>query len=84
MKLSIIIPCYNEQSTIKDIINKVNSQSNIDKEIIVVDDGSDDKTYDLLVKSELLDMRGQLPNIRYLDQHNEGVSAARNHLKSER
>ena len=50
MKVSIIIPCYNEQSTIKDIINKVNSQSNIDKEIIVVDDYSQDKTREILQK----------------------------------
>jgi len=48
MKLSIIIPCYNEQSTIKEIINKINSQSNIDKEIIVVDDNSQDKTREIL------------------------------------
>ena len=44
MKVSIIIPCYNEQSTIKEIINKINSQSNIEKEIIVIDDNSNDKT----------------------------------------
>ena len=48
MKLSIVIPCYNEQSTIKEIINKINSQSNIDKEIIVVDDSSQDKTREIL------------------------------------
>ena len=48
MKLSIIIPCYNEQSTIKEIINKINSQPDIDKEIIVVDDCSVDKTREIL------------------------------------
>ena len=48
MKLSIIIPCYNEQSTIKEIINKISSQTNIDKEIIVVDDYSQDKTREIL------------------------------------
>ena len=48
MKVSIIIPCYNEQSTIKEIINKINSQSNIDKEIIVIDDFSNDKTREIL------------------------------------
>tara|TARA_B100000035_G_scaffold69553_1_gene56933 strand:+ start:145 stop:837 length:693 start_codon:yes stop_codon:yes gene_type:complete len=48
MKVSIIIPCYNEQSTIKEIIDKINSQSNIDKEIIVVDDNSQDKTREIL------------------------------------
>ena len=48
MKVSIIIPCFNEQSTIKEIINKINSQSNIEKEIIVIDDFSDDKTREIL------------------------------------
>ena len=48
MKLSIIIPCYNEQSTIKEIIYKIENQSKIDKEIIVVDDYSQDKTRDIL------------------------------------
>ena len=48
MKLSIIIPCYNEQYTIKEIIYKIKNQSKIDKEIIVVDDYSQDKTRDIL------------------------------------
>ena len=48
MKVSIIIPCYNEQSTIKEIIYKINSQSNIEKEIIVIYDFSDDKTREIL------------------------------------
>ena len=48
MKLSIIIPCYNEQNTIKEIVNKIISQPDIDKEIIVVDDCSEDKTRDIL------------------------------------
>jgi len=48
MKVSIIIPCFNEQSTIKEIIHKINNQSKIDKEIIVVDDYSQDKTREIL------------------------------------
>ena len=48
MKLSIVIPCYNEQSTIKEIIKKVYAQSKFDKEIIVIDDFSTDKTRDIL------------------------------------
>jgi len=55
MKLSIIIPCYNEQSTIKEIIYKIENQSKIDKEIIVVDDYSQDKTRDIL-KQDLKDV----------------------------
>ena len=52
MKLSIIIPCYNEDSTIEKIIEKINLQSDIDKEIIVVDDCSTDKTR-LILENEL-------------------------------
>ena len=48
MKLSIIIPCYNEEITIKEIINKINSQTDINKEIIVVDDYSSDRTRSIL------------------------------------
>ena len=54
MKVSIIIPCYNEQSTIKEIIKKISAQSNINKEIIVVDDYSKDKTREIL-QQELKD-----------------------------
>jgi glycosyltransferase involved in cell wall biosynthesis len=48
MKLSIIIPCYNEESTIKEIIKKINEQQDINKEIIVVDDCSTDRTRKIL------------------------------------
>jgi len=48
MKLSIIIPCYNEYSTIKEIIEKINNQKKFDKEIIVVDDCSSDGTLEIL------------------------------------
>jgi glycosyltransferase involved in cell wall biosynthesis len=50
MKLSIIIPAYNEEKTISRIINKVrNSRLNgIEKEIIVIDDFSKDKTKKIL------------------------------------
>ena len=48
MKVSIIIPCFNEESTIKEIINKINSETSIEKEIIVIDDYSKDKTREIL------------------------------------
>ena len=78
MNVSAVIPTFNRGRCLLRAINSVLAQTTPVDEIIVVDDGSDDKTYDLLVKSELLDMRGQLPNIRYLYQENKGVSAARN------
>ena len=39
MKLSIIVPCYNEQGTIKEILDKIqNLKLSVTKEIIIVDD----------------------------------------------
>ena len=78
MNVSAVIPTFNRGHCLLRAINSVLAQTTPVDEIIVVDDGSDDKTYDLLVKNELLDIRGQLPNIRYLYQENKGVSAARN------
>ncbi len=47
MKLSIIIPVYNEENTISQVIEKVENVK-IEKEIIVVNDGSSDRTGELL------------------------------------
>ena len=52
MKLSIVIPCYNERKTIRAIVDAVRAAPVADKEIIVVDDGSADGTRDIL-KSEI-------------------------------
>jgi len=48
MKLSVIIPCYNEAETIKLIVERVKSAPIEEIEIIIVDDGSTDGTSDLL------------------------------------
>ncbi len=50
MLLSVIIPCYNEAKTIRDILRLVR-QVELEKEIIVVDDHSSDNSY-LLVQAE--------------------------------
>ncbi len=50
MKLSIIIPCFNEINTINTILNEIDSIKFIKKEIIVVDDYSNDGTRELLLK----------------------------------
>jgi len=46
-KLSVIIPLYNEKSTITEILNRV-LEVPVDKEIIIVDDGSTDGTAEIL------------------------------------
>jgi dolichol-phosphate mannosyltransferase len=51
MKLSIIIPVYNEEKTIKEIVSKVKKVKlpvDINREIIVVDDFSGDRSYKIL------------------------------------
>ena len=48
MILSIIIPIYNEEKTIYEILCKINEISEIQKEIIVIDDGSSDNTKNIL------------------------------------
>ena len=47
MKLSVIIPVYNEARTIAEVIRRV-GEVDLDKEIIVVDDGSSDGTVEIL------------------------------------
>ena len=54
MKLSIIIPCYNEQNTISLVIHKILSSYTGEKEIIVIDDCSNDKTSDILKTDKLI------------------------------
>ena len=52
MKLSIVIPCYNERHTIRSIVEAVRAAPVADKEIIIVDDCSKDGTRDIL-RSEI-------------------------------
>lgn len=50
MKLSIIIPCYNEKNTLLELVKKVEVASigNVEKEIIIIDDASTDGTQELM------------------------------------
>ena len=73
MKLSVIVPCYNEQVTIKEIINKVqNVVLHIEKEIIIVNDSSEDNTREILEKNFK-----NIKNIKILHHNkNQGKGAA--------
>lgn len=70
IKISVIIPVHNRASTITRAIKSVLNQVHPADEIIVVDDGSDDGTSEILVNF------GQV--IKLIRQENRGVSAARN------
>ena len=48
MKIFILIPCYNEDKYIEKVIDNIIKFAQFDKEIIVIDDGSTDKTNEIL------------------------------------
>jgi glycosyltransferase involved in cell wall biosynthesis len=73
MRLSIIIPCYNELNTIDAIIDAVNAAPYPDKEIIIVDDCSKDGTRDKLKNS--IENSGRVSQVLYHDV-NQGKGAA--------
>lgn len=72
MKLSIIIPVFNEQKTIEEILKRVQEEiiPLVDKEIIVVDDGSTDSTREKLKKFKSSGME------IILHEKNQGKGAA--------
>tara|TARA_Y100000768_G_C23882987_1_gene636195 strand:+ start:245 stop:934 length:690 start_codon:yes stop_codon:yes gene_type:complete len=50
MKLSVIIPCYNEEKTIETVLNQVLENNYDNKEIIVIDDNSTDNSRSIIKK----------------------------------
>jgi glycosyltransferase involved in cell wall biosynthesis len=72
MKLSVIIPCFNESATIVEILNRVrNCQISLELEVIVIDDFSTDGTREIL-QNEL----GKLVDVLHLQKKNTGKGAA--------
>ena len=71
MKLSIVIPCYNEASTIGTLLERVHNAPHPDKEIIVIDDHSTDGTRKLLQETH----SAQIDKL-FLHEHNQGKGAA--------
>jgi len=70
MKLSVIIPCYNEEATVEEIVRQVLATGLV-HEVIVVDDGSTDGTRDVLARMDNQD------GVRIiLHERNQGKGAA--------
>ena len=71
MKLSIIIPVYNEKNTVKRIVQQVQDvELDMEKEIILIDDGSTDGTREILKNLEY-------PNVKVkLQEKNQGKGSA--------
>ncbi len=72
--VSIIIPVYNMQDFLAETIDSVLLSTYQSFEVIIVDDGSSDASYEVAKKYSDKDNR-----VRCFTQHNSGVSAARNH-----
>lgn len=72
MKLSIVIPCYNEKHTIKNILETVKKVPYKNKEIILVDDFSTDGTRELLQTAPFKKLVDQL----VFHEKNQGKGAA--------
>lgn len=70
MKLSVVMPVYNEVETIDEIVNRVHAVT-IEKELIIIDDGSTDGT------REKLERISRIANTRVIFQErNQGKGAA--------
>lgn len=73
MTVSVVMPAYNAEATIASAMASVCDQTYEDWELILVDDGSTDRTAELAGSAAASDKR-----IRLIRQRNQGVAAARN------
>ncbi|MBW4594433.1 MAG: glycosyltransferase [Brasilonema angustatum HA4187-MV1] len=70
-KVSVIIPAYNAMAYLKETVESVLKQTFTDFEVLIVDDGSSDRTVEWV--SQIKD-----PRVQLISQQNQGSSGARN------
>jgi glycosyltransferase involved in cell wall biosynthesis len=68
-RVSVVVPCFNQAHFLTEAVESVLRQSYREVEVTVVDDGSDDNSYEVA---------GRYPGVRRLRQPHRGVAAARN------
>lgn len=73
-KISIIVPIYNAEEHLDKCVESILEQTETNLEIILVDDGSKDNSFEICKKYEKTDQR-----VKVIHQENAGVSVARNH-----
>lgn len=74
LSVSFIIPVYNSENTLEVTVKSIMSSTYSDFEIILVDDGSEDKTWNICQS-----MQAKYNNVRAFHQANSGASSARNY-----
>ncbi|RKI87614.1 glycosyltransferase family 2 protein [Parablautia intestinalis] len=73
IKISVIIPAYNMENYLRECLDSVLGQTIKDIEIICIDDGSTDNSYEIL-----LEYNKKYENVIVLQQKNQGSGSARN------
>jgi len=73
MRLSLVVPMYNSEKTIDSCVESIIKQSAKPFEVIIVDDGSDDSSYEKAKK-----LTSDFANFVVIKKKNGGVSSARN------
>ena len=71
IKISIIVPCYNVELYIQECMESILSQSIYEIEIILIDDGSTDRTLEILEAYQ-----EKCANVKILKQANQGFGIA--------
>ncbi|ATG91907.1 glycosyltransferase family 2 protein [Methylomonas koyamae] len=71
--ISVIMPCYNAENYVESAVESVFRQTHANVELIVVDDGSTDKSYSVLTQCQQ-----KYPNLKVFQQSNQGPFPARN------
>ena len=72
-KVSVIIPVYNKKQYLEECFNSISQQTEVNLEIIFINDGSTDGCEDILDEFEKVDKR-----VKVVSQKNQGVGNARN------
>lgn len=73
MKISVIVPIYNVEKYLSECLNSIINQTYENLEIILVNDGSTDKSLEICKRYEKIDSR-----IKIISKENGGLSSARN------
>ena len=76
MKFSVVIPCYNAETWLESTLASVAAQTLAALEVIVVDDGSSDRSLDLLRANPTVTQVLQTPNLGPAAARNAGIEAA--------
>ena len=71
--ISVVIPIYNRESTLQKCVDSVLAQTYKNIEVILVNDGSTDRSGDICRRYEQID-----PRVKVISKENGGLSSARN------